>query len=160
MFENTKSKNGQSPLFVTDEILIAEAKRLQECIQSSIDEYYSWYEPVQYKRTYGLKNALQVQTAVQNDGSNKYIGLYFDDSKSWGQSVVTGSWDGYKPWLMNDGWKNREYNLPDFFGFEGFHFIEKGIADWKDGLKYPIDVKRIGATGKFDVARAIGYAIE
>jgi len=159
---------------VTDTVLISAANDLRECIQRRIDEYYLSYEPKVYNRTYGLKNALRAETAVRTENGRKVIGLYFQDHKSWGRSVFTGELNGYKPWLINDGWKvkktiyigdrkiqrNPNGGIPYIhrFGYyEGYDFIGKGIADWRKKPRHKkIEVRRTQA-GMFDIAKTIGY---
>ena len=140
-FKNIKRADGKPFQIITDKILTAEADRLRKCIQKHLDDYYSSYTPKYYVRTYGLRDALTVQTAVQYSGSRKYIGLYFDESKSWGRSVVTGSMNGWKPYLMNFGWKDTGHATAHFQGYRGYGFIEKGIKDWKSNLQHPIDIE-------------------
>jgi hypothetical protein len=156
-----KTKNGQSFEVVTDTMLITEAERLRKCIQTRIEEYYSTYPESVYPemaRTNGLRNALKVEKSVRNDGDKKYVGLYFEDSESWGRSFVTHEWNGFKPYLINEGWTVRQ---PVLFKNtraghqDGFHFIEKGIEDWRKDLKNPVEVKRIGNPGSFDIANKI-----
>ena len=154
-FKNIKTKDGRALTIISDDILIAEANRLRECIQKYINEFYKqpYYTGRPQLREYGLHKALTVQTAVQYDGGKKYIGLYFDDSKSWGESVVTGELTGYKPYLINSGWrvvKNVWFkNIYRFGYYEGFHFIEKGIEEWQNDLKYHIDIEFSGSSLEF-----------
>ena len=143
-FKDIKDKNGKPLEIISDKILLDEAERLRKCVQQHIDDYYSSYEPEYYIRTarpYGLRDAFTAQTSVQYDGNKKYIGLYFDDSKSWGKSLVTGELNGYKPYLINFGFKDTSYINPHFHGYRGYRFIEKGILDWKRDLKYHIDIE-------------------
>ena len=146
-FKNIKSKDGKSSAIISDEVLITEADRLRRCIQKYIDEFYKqpYYTGRPQLREYRLQKALKVNADVKYDGNKKYIGLYFDDSKSWGESVVTGELTGYKPYLINFGWqviKNVWFkNIYRFGYYEGFHFIEKGIEEWKSDLKYHIDIE-------------------
>ena len=158
VLNNLKTKNGKTYGQATDQMLKDEAKRLYDCIQRYIDDHYDSFEPRYYERTEGLKNALQVEAKVSTGADGKkYIGLYFDDSLSWGKSWVDGEWSGYKPELMNSGFKNKTSANPTFAGFYGLHFIEKGVAEWQATLDTPVDVKVIGMTGKFGAAGRMGY---
>ena len=140
-FKDIKSQDGQSFSIITNETLTAEANRLKNCIQKHIEDYYNSYTPNYYIRTNGLKNALTVQASVQSNGNKRYIGLYFDESKSWGKSLITEEWNGWKPYLINTGWKDTSRIEPYFQGYRGYGFIEKGIRDWKQNLKYSIDIE-------------------
>lgn len=134
---------GASFAEITDKTLLYEAERLRQCVQFWIDKYYFTHTPKYYERTYGLRESLKAETKVQYEGVKSYIGLYFDDSESWGKSVVTGEWNGYKPWLINDGWKEMGRSKAHFLGYKGYDFIEKGIRDWESTLTNKnIEVRR------------------
>jgi hypothetical protein len=152
-FKDIKSLDGKSFSVISDDVLIGEAEELRVCVQKRIDEYYSSYTPKRYRRTYGLKNALRAETTVREENGVRYIGLYFLDSKSWGKSVFTGEWTGWKPGLISDGWeikkdiywgKTNIRFIHRFGYYEGSKFIEKGIEDWKNksGNSKYIEVRR------------------
>lgn len=145
VLKDIKDKNGKSLDEVTDALLIEAGEYLRKCIQKYLSEYYDFFHtPKYYTRTYGLKNALTVETQVHNDGGNKYIGLYFQEDKSVGQSVVNGGRNYWKPALINDGWKDKSYSTPHFDGFSGYSFIEKGMEEFRKNQKYKnIDIVRI-----------------
>ena len=153
------------PYTATDEDLLNAANELKEYIQKWIEQYYidfpensnsSVFSNPNGGRTDGLKRALRVDI-IRDDkkyGRDKYIALYFDPSESWSQSFVPNtypdSYPAWKPWLINEGWKVRKdvffKNYYRVGWYEGYHFIEKGLEDWKANSKYAdiVDVKRVG----------------
>ena len=131
---------------VLDETLKAAAEELREHIQYYINLYYLSYRPAYYVRTFDLQNALKVETQVHNDGGKRYIGLYFEEDKSWGESVFGGNM-GYKPYLISKGWAvkvDAPFSQIEHWGFQSaYDFIEAGIIAWKTLGRYPnIEIER------------------
>ncbi len=142
--ENLKFDNGKTLKAVTEDVLVDEAKKLRDCIQERIDEYYKWYTPTTYKRTKGLKRALDSNKfKIEIDGDTKFIRISFNDELSYGKSKLENGEDGYKPMLIDKGWKSP-LDKPHFLGYEGFDIIDDAIKDWEANLEYDITVDKSG----------------
>lgn len=137
--------------------LLKEAEDLRKCIQAEIDKYYDSYNPVYYRRTYGLKNALNDGKPIHFNSGNMIkvdvntmtltIELKFNENRSHGKSLFRGE-DGYKPLLINSGWrvkKNVWFKSTYRLGvYEGYNFIKKGVDKYKKNAPPNINVIAIG----------------
>lgn len=138
---NLKMKNGKT---VTKNLEI-EAKRLKQCIQNEIDNYYDSYKPEEYVRTFRFKKSLYVEDFVDIDVINNtmFINLKFDEDLAYHDSI--DGTQGYIPLLINDGWCWDGYTGEEdhFRRYDGFHFFEKGIEEWNKtntmGFKVTLD---------------------
>jgi len=133
--------NGDSPIFITDDILKEEARILRQCIQDRIDNYYSSYSPEAYIRQNRLRNSLKCDVSITGTGDNRHMYVYFDSVLDMGSSVISDKWNIYsRSRLMNSGWKVRDdvwfRHIRRFGSFKGAHFIENGIKDYKSKSKY------------------------
>lgn len=125
-----------------------EVDRLYNCIQHYIDEYYTSYNPSVYERTYRFQSAMYTQNFLDARvvGNTIQLSITFHDSLAFHDSLNGDS--VYVPILINYGWSHKGYeNKPDdhFHKYSGFHFIEKGIADFNrtNPLNIKIDVSSI-----------------
>lgn len=139
------------------QFLLKEAENLRKCIQTEINNYYYSYNPSFYKRTYGLKTALNDGKPIHFNSSNMIkidvnamtlsIELKFNENRSYGKSMFKGE-KGYKPLLINSGWsvkKNVWFKSTYRLGFyEGYDFIKKGIDKYKKDAPSNINVVAIG----------------
>lgn len=147
--ERLGATGGTASKKVTTEILQAEAERLKSILAKHIRAYYNSREPVRYVRKipYNLAEALRVQ--VHDDNT---IGIYFDEDGEncvWGESLVghKGPHDylwGFQPILIDAGWqvnKSVSFSNVHYFGYyEGYHFIEKAIKEFKQNNPYGIAI--------------------
>lgn len=169
--EKLGATGGSASKKVTAEILQAEAERLKSILAKHIRAYYDSREPVKYVRhtPYNLAEALRVR--VRDDNT---MGIYFDeDGKNcvWGESVVghKGPHDflwGFQPILIDAGWqvnKKASFANVHYFGYyEGYHFIEKAIKEFKQNNPYGIAISieinaksHRGYSDHFKVKRAV-----
>ena len=148
-----KTRDGKTAAGISEDILKAEALRLRDCVKNRIKQFYDTYPPSEsYVRTERLLHSLDNNRfQVKQDSQGMYIDVTFDKSLSYGDSLIGGT-PGYKPWLIDQGWKTNIL-FPSFRGFIGFNFMEKGIADWKKGLKHSIrlELNHYGNMGFADV---------
>ena len=136
-----KMKNGKT---VTQNLRY-EAKRLMDCIQSEIDNYYNSYDPSVYKRTYRFQGALYAEDFINVEVKNNfvYINLRFHPDLAYHDSF-SGK-EMFVPLLINDGWCWGGYTGEEdhFRRYDGYHFLEKGIEKWNQnnsmGLKVTLD---------------------
>lgn len=116
---------------------------LYQCIQNRIDEYYAHRYPRFYKRTFDFQDSLFAENLINARvvGNRIELSLSFDDSLAFHKSL-TGQ-QSYVPILINYGWAHNGYeNEPDdyFHKYSGYHFIEKGIADFNRTNTYGVTI--------------------
>lgn len=125
-----------------------EINRLYKCIQKYIDLYYDSYEPKAYSRTYRFQGSMYAQDFIDARvvGNTIQLSITFNDDLAFHDSFSGEK--AFVPILINYGWSHSGYeSSPDdhFHKYSGFHFIEKGIADFnatnKLGIK--IDVSNV-----------------
>lgn len=125
-------------------ILKEETDRLYRCIQFYIDEYYATYKPKVYDRTYRFQGAMYVENFldIKIIGNTIQLQIKFNDDLAMHDSIYDNG-VGYVPVLINDGWcwKGWENKSEDHFHkYLGYHFIEKGIADFNRLNPYHIRI--------------------
>lgn len=121
-----KMKNGKT---VTQNLRY-EAKRLMDCIQSEIDNYYNSYDPSVYKRTYRFQGALYAEDFINIDVKDNMVYIYLRFQSDLAYHDSFSGKDVFVPLLINDGWcwDGWEDAQDDHFHkYSGFHFLEKGI---------------------------------
>lgn len=138
---NVKMSNGKT----IEQNLKSEAKRLLDCIQKRIDEYYSSYKPKYYDRTFDFLNSMFIAEDILNiivKDNTMAVSIKFDESLAYHTSLFGGN-KVYIPLLINDGWcwdgwENREED--HFHKYNGFHFLEKGIADFNKNNTFKLKI--------------------
>lgn len=125
-------------------ILKEETDRLYRCIQFYIDEYYATYNPKVYDRTYRFQGAMYVENFldIKIIGNTIQLQIKFNDDLAMHDSIYDNG-VGYVPVLINDGWCWKGWeNKPEdhFHKYSGYHFIEKGIADFNRLNPYHIRI--------------------
>ena len=137
-----KMSNGKT----LEQNLKSEAKRLMNCIQKRIDEYYNSYSPNFYKRTYRFKRSIFLAEdilTVHVKNNTISISIKFNESLAYHPTLWGAKSQVYVPLLINDGWCWNGYNGEEdhFKKYSGFHFIEKGIADFNQNNKFNLKIK-------------------
>jgi hypothetical protein len=140
------SSAGQSELLNTSQaqtVLKRQARRLKKCIEDELDRYYSSYNPKQYNRTYLMENFMYIDDIVDIDTSSGMLSINIDmDNYGAYRSASDGfvmfsNQTAYLPQLLNDGWTvKKPVSFRDTYHagyYEGSHFIDNGIAQWKSG---------------------------
>ncbi|MCM1008700.1 MAG: hypothetical protein NC485_12405 [Ruminococcus flavefaciens] len=132
--------------------LSREVRRLYDCIQRRINDYYDSYEPKIYRRTYNFRKAMYAEDLIDAyvEGNQIKLSVRFHDSFAYHPNF-DNSHDSYVPILMNYGWnapkleKYIGHPVDRFTRFEGAFFIENGILDWnhQNKLGITIDVTSI-----------------
>ena len=132
------------------QILEQEARRLLNCIQKRINEYYESYNPVVYQRTYGLF-AMRVEDFVDMTMVNgtASIKINFDELEIQAHSIFGDDSTAYNTVeLINNGWKVRDglwFSDIEHLGFQsGAHFIENGVSDYSQNNPYNLKIELIG----------------
>lgn len=140
------SKTGKIDGVPIEQILVKEANRLKEILAKYIRSYYDSYpEPNVYIRwsQYSMVKALRVETSA----SDNKIAIYFDEDMVWGESVIDPwKWGyGFEPILMDTGWRVNpsapHANIYRFGYYEGYHFIDKAVREFKQTNKYGLLVE-------------------
>lgn len=157
--KKVKFSNGET----LAETMANEARRLYDCIQYYIDEYYRSYTPHVYERTYRLQGALYAEDIadIRIVGNTLHISVAFHRDLDIHPSLNGIEWwDEYDTYhyidlnphessvvrLMNDGW--YAHGLERIIGrrvrnltyFDGIHFIERGIEDYNKTNKLGIKI--------------------
>lgn len=157
--KRVKLSNGET----LAETMASEARRLYDCIQKYIDEYYKSYNPKVYDRTYRFQGALFAEdiAAIRVVGNTLRIGVVFNNDLSmhpnltnvyWadeyaeGWIPIKGKHETFVPLMMELGWESP--NLASMIGrsvyrltyFEGIHAVERGIADFNKNNKLGIKI--------------------
>ena len=129
-----------------EQVLKEETIRLKNCIQEEIDNYYLSYTPSVYDRTYNFQNSLTVDDIITIDtvASKMEMTIHFNDNAMHDSYWSDGSVN--VGLLLNDGWvwKNNSH-IDHLSQYEGFHFIEKGIATFNasNSLNIKIHLEKI-----------------
>lgn len=128
-----------------EQILKSEANRLKNLIQENIQDYYSSYAPIRYRRTYKMSNALSVDDLCDIFSNNMTITIRINGNAIH-NSIIDGSFSNAL-WLVNSGWQVRDdvwfSSIYRFGYYEGAHFIESAVDEFKATTKYNIKVKII-----------------
>lgn len=158
-----KLSNGET----LEETMAREARRLYDCIQYYIDDYYDSYEPTIYERTYRYQGALYAEDIadIRVVGNTLRISVGFHNALAMHPNlsvVYRQEKDGYEYWipikdrhdsfvplLMEKGWKAPKLarmigkHVPNLTFFDGIHAVEQGIADFNKtnelGIKIDAD---------------------
>jgi hypothetical protein len=113
---------------IADNLLLKESMRLKEILDKNIIDYYSSYNPTEYKRTFDFKYSVRIK---QNGASSMIV--YFAD-----ENVIR---DGdYLPELLNYGWGEVNQGRYHYDWYLGFHFIEKTIDEYNKSNPYGFKV--------------------
>ena len=141
-----------------------EARRLYDCIQYYIDEYYKKYNPKIYERTFRYQgalyaediadirvvgNTLSIRVGFHNDLAmhDNLSQIYWEDNygnENW--IPISDSHQSYVPLLMEKGWYapkleniigRRVYRLTYF---KGINAVANGIADYNKTNKLGIKI--------------------
>ena len=112
---------------------------LKSILIKNIEIFYSDHTPSFYDRTFNFINSLQMKNPVK-DGDGIITEIYFDDTAN--HPSVTGGQEGFVPILIDQGYKDKSLNPPEFLGYAGNHFIEKSIEEFlsKSDFKFKITV--------------------
>lgn len=120
-----------------NEALKSEAQRLQQILIKHINAYYASYDPVQYSRTYQMRDSVKVETSVKDMS----IAVYFNQ-KAYHPSLLGGN-PGFTPVLIDSGWvwKNQSVPIYRFTAYEGYGFIQQAVDEFNRTTKYKFQVK-------------------
>lgn len=119
-----------------NEALKSEAQRLQQILIKHINAYYASYDPVQYNRTYQMRDSVKVETSVKDMS----IAVYFNQ-KAYHPSLLGGN-PGFTPVLIDSGWvwKNQSVPIYRFTAYEGYGFIQQAVDEFNRTTKYKFQV--------------------
>lgn len=126
--------------------LKSEAKRLMNCIQKRIDEYYDSYSPSVYQRTNNFRQSMFLAEDILTVHVNRNtlsISIKFNENLAYHTTLWGAKQQVYVPLLINDGWcwKNYKGAEDHFKKYSGFHFIEKGIADFNQNNIFNLKIR-------------------
>ena len=148
MSGNIRLRNGST----IKQQLEQEVRRLYNCIQFYIDDYYDSYEPKIYKRGFRTQRAMYAKDLVDVRvvGNRMELSIKFHDNLA-NHKNLFGDHTSYTPILMNWGWKSKKlekhigHPVEHFTRFNGVFFIERGIEDFNktNKLGIRINVKAI-----------------
>lgn len=99
--KKVKLSNGES----LEETMAREARRLYDCIQYYIDDYYESYEPTIYERTYRYQGALYAEDIadIRVIGNTLRIGVGFHKDLAMHPNlseVYRQDWDSYRNYKL------------------------------------------------------------
>lgn len=135
-FKNMNASNLNS--MVTDlsegkRILEKQAQRFKQCLIDVVNNYYASYDPVIYKRTFGLRESILVDDMISIEKNQISIDVGFFGEGVYGESLFGGE-QGYKPHLIGEGWQvihGWHQDIYRFGFYEGFgNLIDKAIDLW------------------------------
>lgn len=122
------------------EIINREVHRLYRYLIEEMDKHYASFSPEHYHRTGAWYESIQVHP-VRQVGDAFVAKITFVDEFAFHPSVVPGGEDGYVPWLMEVGWKDRSHSTPHFDGFRGTHYIKKAVERWNRDNRLGLTVR-------------------
>lgn len=131
-----------------EEVLIQEIHRFKVILRQHILAYYNSYSPMVYVRGShegNLLESLTVDDMIQISANGKQlICKILINENAIHTSVVDESY-GNAFWLMNYGWEVGEdvpfHDRYRFGYFEGAHFLESAIEEFKNTNKYGLTIK-------------------
>jgi len=144
------SVNGQQSVFNQDSIkraLQSEIERLQKYLIEEINKHLMSYKPKEYQRTGSWLESIRVNP-IKRIGNEFSISITFGDEFAYHPSSIDGE-DGYVPWLMEVGWKDRSYSTPHFDGFQGTHYIKNAVERWNRENRFGFNVKVFRGTKRY-----------
>lgn len=132
------------------QILQNETKRLKNILQREIDDYYTTYSPKVYKRGQhggNLRRSLSADEVCDVSANGKKLTMSIKiNENAIHESIIDGS-EANAFWLINDGWKvKKDVWFKDIYRFgyyEGAHFVEDAVEEFKKTSKYGIKVEVI-----------------
>ncbi|WP_342421913.1 hypothetical protein [Paenibacillus sp. FSL E2-0178] len=141
------SPTGKQMVFGQENIrkALREATSLfEKILKEEVQAYYDSYKPVNYERTYGMRDSLRV-SPITMVGNELQISIYFDRAQSTHPSIFGGE-PGYPAGLINDGWAwgSQSVNIYRLSRYEGFHFVEKAMARFESQNRWGFRVRRTG----------------
>lgn len=121
-----------------NDVLRQESRRLKDFIAKYIQLYYVSYYPSVYDRTEEMLASL----CVEPQPKDMSIHIYFDDRAYHPSAFPNSMYLRFVPTLMDSGWawKNQNPSIYRFTYFEGEHFIEKAIMEFKKDNRYKLNV--------------------
>lgn len=146
--KKAKLANGRT----IEQTLMEAVDYLYMCIQREIDNMYEEYTPKVYERRpwhEGLRSALYAEDFLDAriKGNSIEVSLKFSNNV-WAWNF-NGNHESNVALLMNYGWKAPR--LEDYIGhevwrltyYEGWHFLEKGIAAFNRGNRWGVKIDTI-----------------
>ena len=128
-----------------EQTLMEAVNYLYTCIQYYIESMYQEYTPVRYKRrpfAEGLHSSLYVEDFIDAriKGNSIELSLRFNDNV-WALNVSRKHTSPVNV-FMNEGWEWHDNTNPieRFTYYEGYHFIEKGIALFNRHNKWGVNI--------------------
>lgn len=113
-----------------------EAHRLYALIQKHLSFYYISYLPKVYQETNNLQRSLRIKRT--NDGFE----IYFEPSLAYHPSIMPTKYPkAFVPTLIDSGWDwGKNPRIHHFTYYEGYHFIEKAVEEFKQTTSLPITI--------------------
>ena len=134
--KTVKNAKGSTLGIVTEAKLKEAAEALKEYLQKWIRNYFDNYSPAIDNRTGQFLDSVMVE--VTSTGGKLSSRVYFDDSKSYRDSLWGGS-QAYIPATLNDGWQVKSgwhKNIHHFGYFEGARFMEAAVEEAKNDPRF------------------------
>lgn len=120
-----------------NKLLEQEANRLYDLIFLEMTRYYQSYTPKMYNRTMQFYESLRIRV------SGNSFEIYFDPRLAMKKSLFPAKGGGNKqvfvPTLLDAGWfySGKSYH---FTYYEGYHFIENAVKEFKRTTPLPIQI--------------------
>lgn len=120
-----------------NKLLEAEARRLYSLIRIGISSYYRSYNPTKYKYTGNLLKSVSIRIV-----GDKFE-IYFEPSLAYHPSIMPKKYQqAFVPTLIDYGWDwGRTPRINHFTYYEGYHFIEDAIAEFRRTTTLPITIQ-------------------
>jgi len=136
-----KMENGKT----LKENLEGAVQYLYQILDNYIREYYLSYKPIEYERTFDFMDSLYAENFLQArvKGNRIELRVSFMDSMA-NHPNFNHTHQSYVPILINSGWyapkleKRIGHRINRFTYYEGYHFIEKAIAQFNRQNPYGV----------------------
>jgi hypothetical protein len=142
------SSKGQSTALNETEmkrILRESAQELEKLLKDELNAYFNSYDPVVYERTGRTLQSFRVSDPKKISINNWSIEIYFDDGLANHPSVFGGDQpDGYTPWLLNTGWRNKldsTLDIENFTRFKGTNYVTNAVEKFNRSNKHGLVVQ-------------------
>jgi hypothetical protein len=141
------TKHGQNAILDENhiiQVLTNAGQELQRLMIEELNAYFNSYDPTypEYRRGWTIAS-IRIGKPHKISINQWELEIDFDSSIANHPSVY-GQEDGYTPWLLNAGWRNKldaTLDKDHFTRFKGTNFVSKAVNKFNENNKYGLKVE-------------------
>lgn len=126
-------------------ILTEAGQELERYLKQELNAYFSSYDPVVYKRTGDTVKSIMVGVPRKVGVDEWSLEITFNESLANHPSYIADDQpDGYVPWLLHSGWRNKldsTLDIENFTRFKGTNYITKAVDKFNASNKHGLRVQ-------------------